>query len=976
MARSLSLSLSQQYLTALAVCVLVVTVSRLSSRYYTSAAFERPLHFSCVVLLLSGLALAAAARLHRAPQLKIRSHVHRAPDTAAPWLPRLLRILRNPRLLVAQLRRSSSFPPTFVVLPFCIVCRTLLYWSVVCTVHCSWDGLHAFLPFLLALLDSFDLRSAHLPRHEYDPSTRTFLSKLATFAFVWALAVTDTFLLAETNTGVICPAGWSAERLIPLAQVLLVALDAVLIHHTARLRGRSEQDLEVSALLGLSCLVSAGIVATLLVCLAFNPVLYRWNFKLVWLDVHDLTLDGATAAAAVLSGIYLLGYLQALTISLLATGASVFVSIQADVVDGIMAEVWSSLWGLTIGVVVFLGFGLLLHVHSPGPVSRPAGSWDNAFWKSRFLGSAAVVFALIYWETMLYGTPIPSAPTFVISDARRESDAWIAAAARSTTLNSAVEEYRSRYGLPPPPNFDKWYNFAIGAQSPVMDTFDQINSDLLPFWGLSPSALRQRTTHLLEHPILSMGGLIIEGGQVDISPHVHGTHRWMMDIIKDMVEPFAQWLPDMQLAFNLDDECRVSVPFELTSAYTDEAIRARAQTNENPALLPFSESQEPRWNTAYLDADDTIWSQGSPWFQQWSRSPIFYQWISTTCPADSAAKSYRWWNRKASCRGCAEPHTTDGWVSNWTLAGDLCHQPDIAYLHGFMAAPSAVAPSQALFPVFSQSRTHNFADILYPSPWNFGDKVIHEPEQDLPWGKKLNSAFWRGASSDGFATSGSWQMFLRARFVHMSTQIGTMARPGNLLRFLPRLPNSGPRNDGATGPATVVPGVGEANQGQVNLNVSFVGQFSRCDEPDCVAEHTTFYGSPNADPPPSIGFQESWRHRHLVDLDGAAFSGRFLPFLLSNSLPYRAALFRTWWEERVHAWRHFVPLDLRLREFPSVLDYLSGAGSAEAEEMANAGREWAAKALRKEDMQVYMFRLLLEWGRLVDDRRLEVGFSL
>lgn len=50
-------------------------------------------------------------------------------------------------------------------------------------------------------------------------------------------------------------------------------------------------------------------------------------------------------------------------------------------------------------------------------------------------------------------------------------------------------------------------------------------------------------------------------------------------------------------------------------------------------------------------------------------------------------------------------------------------------------------------------------------------------------------------------------------------------------------------------------------------------------------------------------------------------------------------------------------------------------GNVKAGEMiAEAGREWAAKVLRKEDMEIYMFRLLLEWGRLTDDRRDEIGF--
>jgi hypothetical protein len=167
------------------------------------------------------------------------------------------------------------------------------------------------------------------------------------------------------------------------------------------------------------------------------------------------------------------------------------------------------------------------------------------------------------------------------------------------------------------------------------------------------------------------------------------------------------------------------------------------------------------------------------------------------------------------------------------------------------------------------------------------------------------------------------------------------------------------------------------NNEPVAVDVSFVGHFSRCEERDCTAEHLTFYGSATAEPPPAVDFQEGWQHRHLVDLDGAAFSGRFLPFVRSGSLPYRASLFRTWWEERIHAWRHFVPLDVRLGDFwPAVNYFGSTQGAADAEEIAEAGKEWAQKALRKEDMQVYMFRLLLEWGRVIDDNREDMGFSL
>ena len=49
---------------------------------------------------------------------------------------------------------------------------------------------------------------------------------------------------------------------------------------------------------------------------------------------------------------------------------------------------------------------------------------------------------------------------------------------------------------------------------------------------------------------------------------------------------------------------------------------------------------------------------------------------------------------------------------------------------------------------------------------------------------------------------------------------------------------------------------------------------------------------------------------------------------------------------------------------------------AESEKIAEEGRQWASCVLRKEDMEIYMFRLLSEWGRIVDDRREEVVFVL
>ncbi|KAI0964847.1 hypothetical protein F4678DRAFT_477046 [Xylaria arbuscula] len=847
---------------------------------------------------------------------------------------------------------------------------------------------YAFLPFFVSICDHPYTRSFHLPRHaadanaDDDASPRVSTPRFATVALFWGFAVTQLSLLAETPTGVICPAGWPIERSIPLAQLTAVLLDAVIISQAARLR-QLDRDAAGSTwhLLGVVLWASAAALSFLAVWSCLDPINSTANVLLTRLEIRDVALDSAFAASTLVFGVYLLGIFHANLVSLVVTGTAVSVLVLSISFDSALNMIWSGLRGAATGLVVFVGFGGLLHLRKS---TLPLGiSREHTHTLGRYCLYTLVVFLLVLFHAFsITRERLVSSPQRPMAAGRAESDHWLANAAKSTALESTVEEYRHRYGLPPPPNFDKWYEFATSVNSPVIDAFDQISSDLLPFWAVSPTLLRERTTHLLEHPGLSMGGLLIQDGQTSVSPHIHGTHRWMMDVMEEMVKPFSQWLPDMQLAFNLDDECRVAVPAADMSPILETAQAARSGLRSKQDLVPFSQTQTPPWDNSFLAANDSIWERQSDSFDVFSKSPIFSKLLAPGCPADAPANQIAWWDRKRECKECSLPHMENGFVHNWTLAADSCHQPDLAHLHGFLTSPSAMGASRSLFPVFSQARVPRFNDILYPSPWSFSDKTHYEEERDLPWDRKLNSVYWRGASSDGFAIHGSWQTFLRARFVHLASSIRNEVMKHNKLPFLgKRLPN-------LSADTTVSIMTSDrslesrdshdhTSNEQIQVNVSFVGSFSRCNERDCTAEHATFYGSSLAEPPAAHDFQENWQHRHLIDLDGAGFSGRFLPFVRSASLPYRAALFRTWWEERIHPWKHYIPLDLRLGDFWPALSYFGGgAGAKDAREIAEAGQTWARKALRREDMQVYMFRLLLEWGRIVDDNREGLGFSL
>src|SRR6266536_1797785 len=81
-------------------------------------------------------------------------------------------------------------------------------------------------------------------------------------------------------------------------------------------------------------------------------------------------------------------------------------------------------------------------------------------------------------------TAIPHPIRKLIASAREEFTATTSR--QSKTLKEAVIEYRRRYKIPPPPHFDKWYDFAVENNVQLIDEYDGIYQALLPFWGLSP----------------------------------------------------------------------------------------------------------------------------------------------------------------------------------------------------------------------------------------------------------------------------------------------------------------------------------------------------------------------------------------------------------------------------------------------------------------------------------------------------------
>lgn len=555
----------------------------------------------------------------------------------------------------------------------------------------------------------------------------------------------------------------------------------------------------------------------------------------------------------------------------------------------------------------------------------------------------------------------------LVFEAQRYHQQYLNQTSLSTGLAEAVNHYKERYGQNPPPGFDHWYRYATERNSTMIDDFDSIHRDLEPFYSLEPKVIRDRTWEMSANQWNDVAGVSIRNGQVTVAPNIVPTHKWMPDGLADMIGKFAQWLPDMDLAFNLNDECRVSVPYE-----DIEGMRGRSLGHRDEPQNSFSSDRASQWKAI---SEDQI--PNSP-LQEISWQQTFHRYGNVGCPPNSPARTTRHWDSSSFCTQCAYPHSLGAFLSNWTLAADICHQPDLADLHGLYLSPASFKGTHQLYPLFSQSKAHGFNDILYPSAWNYLEKAKYAPSNERPdmaFAEKDDTIFWRGATSEGVSQGrGQWRAMTRQRFIHLANNPNNSAPAQPLL-----LPT------GKSKRYSYWSLVSSKLTKLFKTDIHVVDNIVRCAGPDCENQAKEF-----APLVPPSDFQDHWKYKYLLDLDGAGFSGRFLPFLQSRSLPFKAALFREWWDDRITPWAHFVPLDLRGHGFWATLAYFQGIdglidGSTEvkidphvqvAERIADSGKDWAEQVLRKDDMEIYMFRLLLEWGRLTDDKRDELGFEM
>ncbi|PVH89713.1 glycosyltransferase family 90 protein [Cadophora sp. DSE1049] len=529
---------------------------------------------------------------------------------------------------------------------------------------------------------------------------------------------------------------------------------------------------------------------------------------------------------------------------------------------------------------------------------------------------------------------------------------------RSKSFRETVERYRRTYGRNPPPGFEEWYKFARELGVYNVDDFGQIMDDLRPFWGIEPEIVRSFAGHMHEDPRNGLSGLHIRDNKIWKLTNAN----WRVETFAKIVKPFVHLLPDMDISINRLDQPRVVVPWE----HMQELLSLEAASRQ---IYPEPTLHWSKNMTGFLKDNEAAPTTVDPKFFE-AAGRDFMSVAREACPPGSRA-------RNQILSGADEGHKdSHGFVANVNRSSDLCTVgPDIQNKHGLLFAPSSMMASKQLLPIFGECKVNVNSDILFPANMYYMDdeRYLYDPKFDYDWDDKKDVLMWRGVTSGGMNTAENWQNLHRQRLVLLTNSTYMADKEAQVLSEDPDL----------RGAYHLFEHFNCSDFGSVHTDVGFTGAIACV--PDC-----TFYDA-------VISFKngttmaEQFLSKYLIDVDGHSFSGRWHAFLKSKSLGIKSTIFREWHDSRLFAWRHFVPLDNRYEELYSILAYFIGVGSVsealkhgylyvprhdfEARKLGRQGREWAEKVLRREDIEIYTFRLLIEYARVIDDNRHALGYS-
>ncbi|KAL4451188.1 hypothetical protein ABPG77_009260 [Micractinium sp. CCAP 211/92] len=483
-----------------------------------------------------------------------------------------------------------------------------------------------------------------------------------------------------------------------------------------------------------------------------------------------------------------------------------------------------------------------------------------------------------------------------------------------------------------PSQLAKWRQFASSRQCSLADgDYSQIFSDLAPFrraGGISDadvaaaaSALPAATAVLTvrggrtmdEEEAAAVEGAAGQGSPArQKQPPSIGPRRRLpwggLGYYQRLMADFQRDLPDMKLLFNFGDRPRswaAPLPPPDEAALRDGTLSLQAAWERHGCDAAVGPGMRRRHG---LFQRVPFWGARGP-------LPVLSGWRVEGCFSGEAAAG--WQARRPRAVIALHPWQGCRAVHHVQVSCNLCCDPPSS----MQPTPCAACTCPLLFLACLPACD---SDILVPHSWNNKGNVTRLtlssgcPLSTGEWTSKSDVAFWRGSSTGGHVDSSVqpevWRGFQRQRLVALSR-----SNPGL-------------------------------------LDAAFT-RFTQCDPAGCAAMEAEYGRAAFADT------AQLFSHKCLVVVDGNGAAARLGPTLCSGSLALNAQLFREWFLFRLRPFRHYIPVR---PDYGDLLDRIRWARQhdAEAAQIAANAVSFVNTQLRTEDLQCYLYRLLLEYGAL------------
>ncbi|KZS91031.1 hypothetical protein SISNIDRAFT_517630 [Sistotremastrum niveocremeum HHB9708] len=530
----------------------------------------------------------------------------------------------------------------------------------------------------------------------------------------------------------------------------------------------------------------------------------------------------------------------------------------------------------------------------------------------------------------------PSAPHPIPDLIAHSQSLWRTKQSRaSRTLADAITEYKRRYhGRKPPKGFDKWWKYVERNNVQLPDEYDQIMRDLEPFYGIDPSTLlaelaKEEGRGFSYTLVSEKGRMSVEKRNYNLEGGDKGKPEGMMDFLRDVEGE----LPDFRAVFSVMDGSSLYLSWE----HKAEAIKAARENR----YVDLSKLPDPK--------------------------PKGFEW-PVICPPTTPINSPDLLETYPQNKSFIHSHLS-------TMSP--CTHPSHAKLSGFYLSRREPPPRPArLIPVFVPSKVTIHEEILTVAP----DQFWMDKGRDVGWNEKGDERIvWRGGNTGVAINERNYK-----ELDWMETQRMRLIRDFSGERDgVEEDEESEDGQGGLRGSDLLVERVRTASLNAALVDVAFTGRPVQCDRVTCAILEKEYEFRKKQTP------EEANRYKYFLDVDGNGWSARFRRLMSSNALVFKSTLFPEWFTDRIQPWVHYVPIKVDYTDLYDTLLFFrgdlnptssrggeadgSGSGSAGgrgkgdvlAEEIANEGRDWVDKYWRAEDMTAYMYRLMLEYARVM-----------